>query len=1041
MYTKVDTNLDFVEREQQILKFWREEQVFEKSMAQRQGCPVFTFYEGPPTANGVPHIGHIITRVVKDIIPRYRTMKGCYVRRKGGWDTHGLPVELEVEKALGINGKPGIEEYGVEAFIRKCKESVFKYEQLWRDMSERVGYWIDMDDPYVTYHNDYIESIWWALRQAWDKGLVYKGYKVVPYCPRCGTPLSSHEVSQGYEDVTEDSVYAKFKLHGKDNEYFLAWTTTPWTLPSNVALCVNGKESYVRVRSGGDVYILAKALAPALFGENCDIIEEMTGESLRGTTYEPLFSFADKIYAQSGKTPYRIVCDGYVTLTDGTGIVHTSPAFGEDDYRIAKEQDLPFAQLVNPEGKFTPEVTPWAGMFIKHADPEIIKALEDGGKLFKAHTVTHNYPFCWRCHTHLLYYARDTWFISMTTLRDKLVENNNTVNWMPDNIRTGRFGSFLENVVDWGISRERYWGTPLPIWECGCGHRHMVGSIAEMREMADVTVAPDIELHKPYIDEVTLTCPVCQGSMKRVSEVIDCWFDSGSMPFAQWHYPFENKDIFDGQFPADFISEAIDQTRGWFYSLMAISTLLFERPPYKNVVVLGHVLDKHGHKMSKHLGNVVDPWEVLNDQGADAVRWYFMFNSSPWLPSRFHKEAVNDAQRKFMGTMLNTYAFYVLYANIDKFNPAEHTLDRTQLGEMDRWVLSKLHSLIISVDDALASYKLTEPARAMNDFVDELSNWYVRRSRERFWASGMPQDKVNAYMTLYTVLSELVKLCAPFIPFLSEEIYGNIVRNTHKSAPISVHLCSFPVSDPDFIDRELEADMDTARQVVVLGRAARNEANIKNRQPIGRMYVKSAPIGEGYVRIIAEELNIKQVVFTDDMAKFTSYNFKPQLRTLGPKYGKLVPAIGAALSACAGAEFLARLRSGGATLVVDGNEVELSEADVLVEVAHAEGFMTQEDRGVCVAIDCVLTDELLEEGFVRELISKFQTMRKDAGFEVLDKISVCINAGEKLSAIFERNRGEIMREVLADEVSSAAPAHSKDWSINGEAATLGVTKL
>ncbi|MCL2616276.1 MAG: isoleucine--tRNA ligase [Defluviitaleaceae bacterium] len=1040
MYTKVSTNLNFIEREKHILEFWKEHRIFEKSMAQRENGQVFTFFEGPPTANGVPHIGHIITRVVKDIIPRYRTMKGYYVRRKAGWDTHGLPVELEIEKALGISGKPGIEEYGVEAFIQKCKESVFKYESLWREMSERVGYWIDLDNPYVTYHNNYIESIWWALRKAWDKGLVYKGHKVVPYCPRCGTALSSHEVSQGYADVTEDSAYAKFKVSGREGEYFLAWTTTPWTLPSNVALCVNGAEDYVRAKHGGEVYILAKALVPSLLGENAEIIETMKGQDLCSLTYEPLFPFAVQIYTESGKTPFRVLADSHVSLTDGTGIVHMAPAFGEIDYKICHENNMPFAQLVDVQGNFTPEVTQWAGMFVKDADPLIIKDLQASGKLFKSQTFSHNYPFCWRCKTPLLYYARNTWFISMTSVRDELVANNNTVNWLPDHMKEGRFGSFLSNVVDWGLSRERYWGTPLPIWECGCGHRHMIGSIAEMRQMASHPVAEDIELHKPYIDEVRLTCPVCPGDMQRVSEVIDCWFDSGAMPFAQWHYPFENKDIFDSQFPADFISEAVDQTRGWFYSLMAISTLLFEQAPYKNVIVLGHVLDKDGQKMSKHIGNVVDPWEVLNDQGADAVRWYFMVNSSPWLPSRFHKDAVNEAQRKFMGTLLNTYAFYVLYANIDRFDPTQHKLDKTSLGEMDRWILSKLHSLIADVDGYLENYRLTEPARALSDFADELSNWYVRRSRERFWQSGMPADKIHAYLTLYTVLSELIKLAAPFIPFLTEDIYANIVRTVDKSAPESVHLCDYPTADQGMIDKTLEANMDTARQVVVLGRAARNEANIKNRQPIGNMYVKSPAVGEAYVRIIAEELNIKQVTFTDDMTKFTSYKFKPQLKTLGPKYGKLLPKIGAAL-ANEGSVFMAQLRTGLAKLVVDGEEVELAEGDVLVEVSHAEGFMTQEDNGISVAIDCRLSDELLEEGFVRELISKLQTMRKDAGFEVLDKIAIHVEAGAKLTSVFQRNQAEIMQEVLAEEASASPLPFAKQWNINGETATISVCKL
>ncbi|MCL2674429.1 MAG: isoleucine--tRNA ligase, partial [Defluviitaleaceae bacterium] len=827
-------------------------------------------------------------------------------------------------------------------------------------------------------------------------------------------------------------------------EYFLAWTTTPWTLPSNVGLVVNGKEDYVRVKAGGDVFILAKALVESLLGENVEIIEEMKGESLAGMIYEPLFGFAKEVYAESGKVPFRVVCDSYVTLTDGTGIVHMAPAFGEDDYRIAKENDLPFAQLVDVQGKFTPEVNLWSGVFVKDADPLIIKELEATGKLFKIQNFTHNYPFCWRCDTPLLYYARDTWFIKMTSVRDELVANNDTVNWLPDHMRKGRFGSFLEGVVDWSLSRERYWGTPLPIWICDsedCGHRHMIGSIAELREMATTGVAPDIELHKPYIDEVRIKCPKCAGAMTRVSEVIDCWFDSGAMPFAQWHYPFENADIFETQFPADFISEAVDQTRGWFYSLMAISTLLFEKSPYKNVIVLGHVLDKDGIKMSKHVGNVVDPWDVLNDQGADAIRWYFMVNSAPWLPSRFHKEAVNEAQRKFMGTILNTYAFYVLYANIDGFDPTKHKLDHSQLGELDRWILSKLNSLIAEVDEGLTEYKLTEPARAMSDFADELSNWYVRRSRERFWASGMPQDKINAYMTLYTVLSELIKLAAPFIPFLTEEIYANIVRAVDKTAPESVHLCDYPAADASLIDKALEMNMDTARQIVVLGRAARNEANIKNRQPIGKMYVKAPEISEAYVQIISEELNIKQVIFTDDMTQFTSYKFKPQLYTLGPKHGKILPKISEALANVNGNEFLAQLRAGGATIMVAEQQVELIEADVLVEATHAEGFVAQEDNGISVAVDCNLTDELIEEGFVRELVSKFQTMRKDAGFEVLDKITISLESEAKLADIFARNREEIMHEILADKTSSTTLDFAKEWNINGETAILGVKKL
>ena len=1046
MYKKVDTNLNFKERELAILDFWRDNNIFEKSVTQREGCPEFTFYEGPPTANGKPHIGHIITRVVKDIIPRHRSMKGYHVRRKAGWDTHGLPVELEVEKALGISGKLDIEAYGVEPFIQRCKESVWKYEKLWREMSERVGFWINMDEPYVTYHNTYIESVWWALRQIWDKGLLYRGHKVVPYCSRCGTPLSTHEVSQGYEDVTEGSVYVRFPVTGREGEYFLAWTTTPWTLPSNVALVVNGEEGYVRARAGGAVYILAEALAGQLLGEGCEILERMKGRVLEGMSYEPLFQFTKECAEATGKEGFRIVCDSYVSLSDGTGIVHTAPAFGEDDYRIAQEHELPFIQLVDDQGCFTPEAAAWAGVFVKTADPGIVKALENSGLLFKYEEITHSYPHCWRCHQPLIYYARNAWFIRMSELRESLVANNNTVNWLPDNVREGRFGSFLENVRDWSLSRERYWGTPLPIWEClGCGSYHAVGSVAQMREMATSPVPEGLELHKPYIDEVRLTCPECSGEMRRVPEVIDCWFDSGAMPFAQWHYPFENSEIFNKAYPADFISEAVDQTRGWFYSLMAISTLLFERAPFKNVIVMGHVLDQHGQKMSKHIGNVVDPWDVLNNQGADAVRWYFMVNSAPWLPSRFYGKAVDEAQRKFMGTLLNTYAFYVLYANIDGFDPSQYP-EQTNLDVMDKWILSRLHTLIAQVDEWLLSYHLSEPARAMNDFMDELSNWYVRRCRERFWANGMEEDKLAAYMTLYTVLREIVKLAAPYIPFLTEEIYINIIRPAEKGAPQSIHLCDYPVSDPSLINPQLEADMEVTRNIVALGRAARNEAGLKNRQPLAQMLVKlpsnHAELGSEFVRIIRQELNLKRLEFVEDISGYTRYSFKPQLKTLGPRLGKLLPAVNEALRSVGDPQgFLNALKAGKATLAVDGQNVTLALEDVLVEAIHTEGFVTQEERNTAVVLDCHLSEELIEEGFVRELISKLQTLRKDSGFEVLDRIIISLQAGNTLTGVFQRNQATIMAEVLADSITTETLPHSKQWSINGEAATIGVKKL
>lgn len=1037
MYDKVTTNLDFVAREQEILDFWKKNNIFDKSIEARKDSPVFTFFDGPPTANGKPHIGHILTRAVKDIIPRYKTMKGYKVLRKAGWDTHGLPVELEIEKELGISGKPQIENYGVEPFVKKCKDSVFKYETLWREMSDRVGFWADMDNPYVTYHNSYIESVWWALKTIWNKGLLYKGHKIVPYCPRCGTSLSSHEVAQGYKDVKEVSVYAKFKVKNEENKYLLAWTTTPWTLPSNVALVVNAKEDYSYVKKDDSIFILADALVSTLFEEEYEIVKTIKGEELKGIEYEPLFDFA-----KTDKKAYYVVCDSYVTLTDGTGIVHTAPAFGEDDARVGRNNDLPFVQLVDEQGKFVKEVTPWAGMFVKEADPLIIKELENTGKLFKALPFEHSYPYCWRCDTPLLYYARDTWFIAMTKVRDKLVANNETVNWLPENIKHGRFGNFLENVIDWGLSRERYWGTPLPIWECECGYRHAIGSIEELKEMSD-NVDENIELHKPYIDNVFLNCPKCGKKMKRVSEVIDCWFDSGSMPFAQWHYPFENKEVFEQNFPADFISEAIDQTRGWFYTLMAISTLIFDKAPYKNVIVLGHVQDKDGRKMSKHTGNVVDPWSILNKQGADAVRWYFYTNSSPWLPNRFYEEAVNESQRKFMGTFWNTYAFFVLYANIDNFDPNNYKLEYEKLLPMDKWILSRLNTLIKYVDECLENYKLTEPSRAMSNFVDDLSNWYVRRSRERFWGKDMPQDKVNAYMTLYTVLVELAKLSAPFVPFMAENIYQNLVMNINKNTPESVHLCDFPEVHQEFINKELENNMDMVLSIVVAGRAARNTANIKNRQPIGKMYIKAEnTLNEMYQEIITGELNIKSIEFKEDVSEFTGYSFKPQLRTLGKKYGKLVPKIDQYLKTSDGTKLMNELKANSViSFEIEGQKVELSEDDVLIQTIQKEGFVSESDRDITVVLDTNLTDELIEEGFVREIISKLQTMRKEAGFEVLDRINVYHKGNNKIAEIFENNKEQIKSDVLANDIISGdGKGYEKSWNINGEEVTLFVDK-
>lgn len=1039
MYKKVSTKLNFVEREKEVMNFWKDKNIFEKSVKNRENGPTFTFYDGPPTANGKPHIGHILTRVIKDIIPRYKTMKGYKVLRKAGWDTHGLPVELEVEKQLGISGKPEIEKYGVEPFIKKCKESVWTYENEWRKMSERVGFWADMDNPYVTYHNTYIESVWWALKQIWEKGLLYKGHKIVPYCPRCGTSLSSHEVAQGYKDVKESSIYVKFRVKGEEQLYLMAWTTTPWTLPSNVALAVNPGETYVKVKCSDEKYIMAEALIEQVVEEQYEVLDRMYGQDLIGMEYEPLFDFA-----KVDKKAYYVVGGDFVTLTEGTGIVHIAPAFGEDDARVGRENDLPFVQLVNEQGEFKDEVSPWKGAFVKDADPEIIKNLDGRNLLYKEIDYEHSYPFCWRCDTPLLYYARDTWFIKMTEVKDKLVKNNKKINWLPESIGEGRFGNFLENVVDWGLSRERYWGTPLPIWECECGHRHMVGSIKELKEMGE-NVPDDIELHKPYIDKVYLKCPECKsGKMKRVTEVIDCWFDSGAMPFAQWHYPFENEEVFKENFPADFISEALDQTRGWFYTLLAISTLLFDEPSYKNVIVLGLVQDKEGQKMSKHKGNVVDPWLVLDKQGADAVRWYFYTASAPWLPSRFYEEAVSEGQRKFMGTLWNTYAFYVLYANIDKFNPTEYKLEYNKLSVMDKWILSRLHSLIGTVDRSLDNYRITESARAIQEFTDELSNWYVRRSRERFWQKEMNQDKINAYMTLYTVLETLVKVIAPFVPFMAEEIYQNLVRSVNSNVPESIHLCDFPQTEENFIDETLEKNMDLVLKLVVLGRACRNTANIKNRQPVGKMYVKSKfELPDMFRELVADELNVKEIAFTEDADKFTEYKFKPQLRTLGPKYGKLVPKIASALKELDGNEAMEKFKNGQKIeLSIDGNEIELAEDDVLVEVIQKEGFVSESERDITVVLDTNLTPELIEEGFVREIISKIQTMRKEAGFEVQDYINLYYGENDKIAGIIQRNSDLISEEVLAEKITEGnSEGYSKEWNINGEKVRLAVEKV
>ena len=1044
MYDKVSTDMNLVEREKKTEKFWADNKIFEKSIESRKEGPTYTFYDGPPTANGKPHIGHVLTRVIKDMIPRYRTMKGYMVPRKAGWDTHGLPVELEVEKMLGLDGKEQIEQYGLEPFIGHCKESVWKYKGMWEDFSATVGFWADMDHPYVTYHNDFIESEWWALKQIWEKGLLYKGFKIVPYCPRCGTPLSSHEVAQGYKDVKEKSAIAKFKVKGED-AYILAWTTTPWTLPSNVALCVNPDETYVKVqmKEDGTVYYLAQALCDTVLGEGSyEVKETYVGKDLEYKEYEPLFDCASSICEKQHKKAYFVTCDTYVTLTDGTGVVHIAPAFGEDDSKVGRNYDLPFVQLVDAKGEMTKE-TPWAGTFCKKADPLVLKDLEERGLLFSAPNFEHSYPHCWRCDTPLIYYARESWFIKMTAVKDDLIRNNNTINWIPESIGKGRFGDWLENVQDWGVSRNRYWGTPLNIWECECGCQHSVGSIEELKSMSD-NCPDDIELHRPFIDAVTIRCPKCGKEMHRVPEVIDCWFDSGSMPFAQHHYPFENKELFEQQFPADFISEAVDQTRGWFYSLLAISTLLFNKAPYKNVIVLGHVQDENGQKMSKSKGNAVDPFDALATYGADAIRWYFYINSAPWLPNRFHGKAVMEGQRKFMGTLWNTYAFFVLYANIDNFDATKYTLEYDKLPVMDKWLLSKLNTLIKEVDSNLGNYRIPEAARALQDFVDDMSNWYVRRSRERFWAKGMEQDKINAYMTLYTALVTVSKVAAPMIPFMCEDIYQNLVRNIDKTAPESVHLCDFPAADESHIDKELEAYMDEVLKIVVFGRAARNTANIKNRQPIGKMFVKAErALPEFYQEIIEDELNVKTVEFTDDVRAFTSYSFKPQLKTVGPKYGKQLGNIRKALSEIDGNAAMDTLNEKGAlTFDFDGAEVVLTKEDLLIDAAQVEGYVSEGDNTVMVVLDTNLTPELLEEGFVREIISKIQTMRKEAGFEVMNHIRVFVNGNEKIAEIFAEHGEEIRSEVLADEIlPGQTGGYAKEWNINGEKVMLGVEKI
>ena len=1053
MYQKVDTNLNFVDREKETLKYWQENDIFRKSMENRKEGETYTFYDGPPTANGKPHIGHVLTRVIKDMIPRYRTMKGYMVPRKAGWDTHGLPVELEVEKLLGLDGKEQIEEYGLDPFISKCKESVWKYKGMWEDFSGTVGFWADMDDPYVTYHDDFIESEWWALKQIWDKGLLYKGFKIVPYCPRCGTPLSSHEVAQGYKAVKERSAVVRFKVAGED-AHFLAWTTTPWTLPSNVALCVNPEETYVKVKAAdGFTYYMAQALLDKVLGslgneeegkKAYEILETYTGKDLEYKEYEPLFIWAKNVADKQNKKGFFVTCDSYVTMTDGTGIVHTAPAFGEDDARVGRKYDLPFVQFVDGKGEMTEE-TAYAGKFVKDADKDILVDLDKEKKLFDAPKFEHDYPFCWRCDTPLIYYARESWFIKMTAVKEDLIRNNNTINWIPESIGKGRFGDWLENIQDWGISRNRYWGTPLNVWECGdCGHQEAIGSREELEKLSSNPAAKTVELHRPYIDEIICKCPKCEKEMKRVPEVIDCWFDSGAMPFAQHHYPFENKELFEKQFPAQFISEAVDQTRGWFYSLLAESTLLFNKAPYENVIVLGHVQDENGQKMSKSKGNAVDPFEALETYGADAIRWYFYINSAPWLPNRFHGKAVVEGQRKFMGTLWNTYAFFVLYANIDHFDATKYTLEYDKLSVMDQWLLSKLNTLITTVDTHLDNYRIPESARALQEFVDDMSNWYVRRGRERFWAKGMEQDKINAYMTLYTALVTVSKLAAPLIPFMTEEIYLNLVRSIDKNAPESIHLCDYPVAEEGFINQQLEQDMEELLKIVVMGRACRNTANIKNRQPIGNMFIKAdVTLGDFYKEIIAEELNVKNVTFSEDVREFTTYTFKPQLKTVGPKYGKQLGGIQKTLASLEGNKAMDELNEKGALVfMVQDVEVSLTKEDLLISMSQKDGYVSEADNKITVVLDTNLSEELLEEGFVYEVISKIQTMRKESDYEVMDHIKVSVTGNEKVAEIVKKNQESIAGKVLADEfIYENELNNKKEWNVNQESVIIGVERI
>ena len=1050
MYKKVSTNLNFVEREKETAQFWKDHDIFKKSIETREGDPVYTFYDGPPTANGKPHIGHVLTRVIKDMIPRYRTMKGYMVPRKAGWDTHGLPVELEVEKKLGLDGKEQIEEYGLDPFITQCKESVWKYKGMWEDFSKTVGFWADMDNPYVTYNDNFIESEWWALKTIWDKGLLYKGFKIVPYCPRCGTPLSSHEVAQGYKAVKERSAVVRFKVAGED-AYFLAWTTTPWTLPSNVALCVNPEETYCKVKAAdGYVYYMAKALLDKVLGKlgteetpAYEILETYKGTDLEYKEYVPLYEGAAKSAEKQHKKAHFVTCADYVTMSDGTGIVHIAPAFGEDDAQVGRKYDLPFVQFVDGKGNMT-EDTPYAGLFVKDADPKVLVDLDKEGLLFDAPKFEHDYPFCWRCDTPLIYYARESWFIKMTAVKDDLIRNNNTINWIPKSIGKGRFGDWLNNIQDWGISRNRYWGTPLNVWQCeGCGKMECIGSRQELEEKSGNPEAQTVELHRPYIDAITLTCPDCGKTMKRVPEVIDCWFDSGAMPFAQHHYPFENKELFEQQFPAKFISEAVDQTRGWFYSLLAESTLLFNKAPYKNVIVLGHVQDENGQKMSKSKGNAVDPFDALEQHGADAIRWYFYSNSAPWLPNRFHADAVTEGQRKFMGTLWNTYAFYVLYANIDEFDPTKYSLEYDKLSVMDKWLLSRLNSCVKTVDDCLANYKIPETTKALQAFVDDMSNWYVRRSRQRFWAKGMEQDKINAYMTLYTALVTFIKASAPMIPFMTEDIYQNLVKSVNTDAPESIHLCDFPAVDEAMIDEKLEQDMGEVLDIVVLGRAARNASGIKNRQPIGQMFVNGeAALTDYYKQIIEGELNVKDVIFKDDVSDLTDYTFKPQMRILGPKYGKDLGKIRNILANLNGSAAKKELDANGfLTIELNDGKINLLPEELLIDMSQKEGYVSQADHGVTVVLDTNLTPALLEEGFVREIISKVQTMRKEAGFEVTDHITVYEEGNDKIKEVMTKYTDEIKNDVLADDMClDAEGGYSKEWDINGEKVRLGVEK-